>query len=301
MVQTTALPTFLVPETDILPDVSSSLATLRKELKLETARQAQQIKEHTPDLSIMRTQNPQWVERAQRLRYQNFFSHLKECLPEGHPEAVDQDEFDSYCEHLLVVDQNKQENGHAKVVGTYRLRVLDLQECRENNISLYTATEFNLDKLMSNNGKVLELGRSCVHPDYRSGDVIRNLWSGLGEFIATNTIDYVIGCVSFPGADATLHKSSLAYLYQNHMMDESIRTEALDSVKAEIAALPVIPKDQYKTIFRHLPALLKAYIRMGGRVGEGAVLDIECDTLDLCVIANCKDLDSRYSKRFIKR
>lgn len=311
MVQTTALPTFLVPESDVLSEVSSSVAALgvgqqgRKAaeispLRAKTSMDASDV-EQSHELSIIRTQDPFLVEQAQRLRYLTFFGGRTGSWPTGHPQAIDRDEFDQYCEHLIVQDHSRIENGHPKVVGTYRLRVSDLQENREKNIQLYTATEFDLSQLMQKEGKVLELGRSCVHPDYRSGDVIMNLWSGIGEFLATHTIDYMIGCVSFPKANVDVHWDSLAYIKQYHRADADICPQALEQVKAHTDTdFPEMSKVEGKAVFRQLPPLLKAYIRMGARFGEGAVLDPVCDTLDLCVVVKCADIDPRYSKRFIK-
>ncbi len=254
-----------------------------------------------PDLVIIRTQDPHLVQLAQRLRYQTFFGGREGSLPSGHPLAVDHDEFDQFCEHLVVRDNNRIENGEPMVVGTYRLRLSDLRTCRENNTKLYTGTEFDISKLMAGDGTVLELGRSCVHPDYRSGDVITSLWTGIGEYLATHSIDYMIGCVSFPKADISEHWQSLAYINQYHQADSLICPQALDAVRAlHHEAEPVIDKAEGKAIFRQLPPLFKAYIRMGARFGEGAVLDPECDTLDLCVLVKCADIDPRYSKRFIK-
>jgi len=279
------------------------IGNMHKYAQVTDPRSVQSVDEKFLNASfeVLRTRDPKWLERGQRLRYQNFFSHREDALDEDHPDAVDRDEFDQHCDHLIVLDNNNLDKGMPKVVGTYRMRLFDLHSCRENNTSFYTATEFNLDKLMKKQGKVLELGRSCVRSGYRDGTVIRYLWRGLGDFLSEHHVDYILGCVSFPEARADLHLNSIAYLYQNYLMEPELRPLALHAVSAKMGDLPIIDKSDYKSAFNKLPPLLKAYLRIGARVGEGAVLDTHCNTLDLCVVANFNDLDPRYTKRFMRQ
>ena len=253
-----------------------------------------------PDLSSCRigsvylkiAENQSEIEKAQVLRHFVFFEEVNgETNPSG---KIDSDEFDKYCEHLLVVDDSDPSN--EKVVGTYRL----LRQTQDKKVSkFYTETEYDISKLKSSGSNLLELGRSCIHPDYRDGKVIQLLWKGIGMFIAYHKINYLFGCGSFIGADASKHQLGLSYLYHYHSADPAIAPVAREEVKANFEILPIEKIDK-KLGFAALPALLKGYIRTGCKIGNGAVLDRFCNTTDVCIILNTENLAKRYSEHFVK-
>lgn len=233
------------------------------------------------------------IENAQKLRNYVFFEE-----PEGAKEAsgkIDSDEFDDVCEHLLVIDGS--DLGNEKVVGTYRL----LRKTPDKQVTkFYTETEFDISKLKDTNLNLLELGRSCIHPDYRDGKVIQLLWKGIGIFIAHHDIKYLFGCGSFQGADVKQHELGLSYLYHFHSVDDDIAPH----VRPELAAnYNIIPKKELnkKEGLRSLPTLLKGYIRTGCKIGKGAFLDNFCNTTDVCIVLDTTNLAKRYSEHFVKK
>lgn len=237
--------------------------------------------------------NKQEIELAQKLRHFVFFEE-----PKGETEIsgkIDSDEFDEFCEHLLVVDGTEADN--EKVVGTYRL----LRKTADKDVQkFYTETEFDISKLKNSGLNLLELGRSCIHPEYRDGKVIQLLWNGIGIFIAHHDIKYLFGCGSFPGANAKNHEVGLSYLHHFH----SVADDIAPSVKPELAAkYNIIPKEKLdkKEGLRSLPTLLKGYIRTGCKIGKGAFIDNFCDTTDVCIVLDTTNLAKRYSEHFVKK
>lgn len=141
----------------------------------EHAQQAQIVKPtHTPSLQISWARHQDEVEEAQRLRYKVFVEEMGANLPKA-KNGLDQDLFDAWCDHLIVRDEET-----LRVVGTYR--VLTPHQARKLG-SLYSETEFDLTRLTHLRPKMIELGRSCVHQDYRTGSVIMALWSGIGRYM----------------------------------------------------------------------------------------------------------------------
>src|SRR6218665_3820721 len=139
------------------------------------------------------------VLQAQRLRYQIFAEEMgaRLTVPAGSPAGHDIDLFDPYCEHLLV--RLEGQNGEpGEVIGTYRVLT---PEAAKRVGGLYSETEFDLTRLRPLRGKMVELGRSCVHPDHRTGGAIMALWGALAEFMVRNDLDTMIGCASISMRD----------------------------------------------------------------------------------------------------
>lgn len=224
--------------------------------------------------------------QSKKLRYFTFFDE-----PNGLTEPsgkIDEDEFDEICEHLLVMDGNS-------VVGTYRL--LRRNETKKP-ARLYTESEFDISKLLASKHNLLELGRSCIHPDFRDGKVIQLLWKGLGIYLATYNIDYMFGCASFKGTDIEKYNNSIYYLMQNHLAPKEICPTAIASMKVDIKPVNLENVDR-KEVLSQLPALLKGYIRAGCMVGDGAVKDDFCKTIDVCMIMDTSKIAAKYSNKFV--
>jgi putative hemolysin len=253
-----------------------------------------------PDLSSCRignvylkiASNDTEIKKAQILRHFVFFEEVNGATePSG---KIDEDEFDKYFEHLLVIDDTDKNN--EKVVGTYRL----LRRTPDKKVEkFYTETEYDISKLKAGDFNLLELGRSCIHPAYRDGKVIQLLWKGIGIFIAHHKINYLFGCGSFQDVDANKHSLGLSYLYHYHSADSSIAPTARKEVKANFDLIPIEKLDK-KLGFSSLPPLLKGYIRTGCKIGEGAVLDKFCNTTDVCIILDTASIAKRYSEHFVK-
>ena len=226
------------------------------------------------------------VREAQKLRYSVFANEMGARLPATIP-GHDIDLFDDYCEHLLVRDGETN-----AVIGTYRV-LTPVQAKRVGGT--YTDTEFDLTRLRNMRERMVELGRSCVHPDHRHGGVILALWGALFEFMSRNQLDTMIGCASIPmlhngifSGDAAasmwqqLSKSNLASIEFHVRPRLPLPIEELDS------NLPVEP-----------PALIKGYLRLGAKILGAPAWDPDFNTADLPMLMQVRDLPLRYRKHFV--
>ncbi|RJF96321.1 GNAT family N-acetyltransferase [Noviherbaspirillum saxi] len=199
-------------------------------------------------------------------------------------ERLDQDEFDRYCDHLIVRD-----SGTLQVVGTYRL--LKPAAARETG-RLYCESEFDLLRFEHLRGRMVEAGRACIHPDYRSGAVIMLLWAGLAGYLRRHHCDYLIGCASISLADGGANAS---VVYQQLATSQHI-------APAEYRATPHLrlPLQQCDADApRAIPPLLKAYLRSGAWICGEPAWDPEFHCADLLVLLPLANLDSRYARRYL--
>lgn len=226
------------------------------------------------------------IRQAQRLRFRVFADEMGARLNTTVP-GHDVDLFDNYCEHLLVRDQVTRE-----VVGTYRL-LTPAQAIRVG--STYSDTEFDLTRLRSLRERMVELGRSCVHPDYRHGGVIMTLWGALAEFMVRNKLDTMIGCASIPMLHNGIVSGDVAasiwqQLKATHLapIEHHVRPRLPLPVERLNSALEVEP-----------PALIKGYLRLGAKVLGAPAWDPDFNTADLPMMMRIQDLPSRYRKHFL--
>lgn len=227
--------------------------------------------------------SPERIEAAQRLRHRVFAGELGARLGPG-VDGVDRDLFDAHCSHLIVEDESTDE-----VVGTYRV-MLPEQALRAG--CLYIDGEFFMDRLRPIRGRLVEIGRSCVHPDYRSGGVIMLLWAGLGELLGRMRHRYVIGCASVSIADgghfaASLHRQLAAA----HGASEEFRVFPKDR-------LPVEALGHGCAVV--VPPLVKAYLRAGGQVIGEPHRDRDFNCADIPMLLAIERLEGRYARRFVR-
>lgn len=226
------------------------------------------------------------IREAQRLRYSVFAAEMGARLNTplaGH----DVDLFDDYCEHLLVRDSDTRQ-----VIGTYR--VLTPAQARRVG-STYSDTEFDLTRLRSLRERMVELGRSCVHPDHRHGGVILALWGALADFMVRNQLDTMIGCASIPMLHNGMVSGDAAasiwqQLRQTHLapIDYHVRPRLPLPVEQLDGSLPIEP-----------PALIKGYLRLGAKVLGAPAWDPDFNTADLPMLMRLHDLPLRYRKHFL--
>lgn len=233
------------------------------------------------------------VAAAQALRYRVFYENMG-ALPSAAmaAEGRDFDRFDAYCDHLLVLDHA--DGPPARVVGTYRL----LRRSRaEGACGFYSSAEFDLSALDKVPGEVLELGRSCVDPDYRARMVLQSLWQGIADYLMDNRIVLMFGCASFPGTDLDGMSQALSYLAHHHSAPEEWRPRALAGRYVEMDRLPREHIDVARAL-REMPPLIKGYLRIGGVIGKGAVIDDLFNTLDVCLLVETARVPARYMRHY---
>ena len=240
------------------------------------------------------------VALAQRLRYEIFYQE-KSAIPSDEMRASrrDFDKFDDVCDHLLVIDRDVQgEDGQPLVIGTYRLT---REKDAEKVGGFYTAGEFDLGRMISGMPKgtrYLELGRSCIHKDYRSRPgAMQLLWKGLMAYVARFDIDVMFGCASFPGTDPQALALPLSYLHHHHPMPADFMVTARRELYVPMNILAPEALDARDGI-RALPPILKGYVRAGCCIGDGAVIDQQFDTIDVFIFFPLSGIDARYKSRF---
>jgi putative hemolysin len=248
------------------------------------------------NLLIRLAETPADIEASQALRYRVFYEEMA-ATPSDEMRACrwDIDGFDSVCDHLLVIDMDKG-NGALAVVGTYRLlrRSVAIQHG-----GFYSAREYDLTALLNFPGEIVELGRSCVDASYRSRGVMQILWRGLAEYVKQFNIHLMFGCASFPGTEPKHVGQQLAYLHHYHLAPQSLRPRALDHHYVSMGDVPQSGFDK-NAVVSELPPLIKGYLRVGGFVGDGAVVDHQFNTTDVCVIVKTDALTAKYDRRYRK-
>ena len=228
------------------------------------------------------------VREAQRLRHEIFADEMGARLSGAIP-GHDIDLFDDYCEHLMVRD-----TATGAVVGTYR--VLTPAQARRAG-GLYTETEFDLTRLRALRSRMVELGRSCVHRDYRQGSVILALWGALAEFMVRNDLDTMIGCASIPMVHQGVVSGDVAA-----SIWRQVRQDYLAPIELQVRPRLPLPIERLdETLDVEPPALIKGYLRLGAQVLGAPAWDPDFNTADLPMLMRIKDLPVRYRKHFLGR
>jgi putative hemolysin len=246
------------------------------------------------------------VRAAQELRYKVFYGEMG-ARPAAEMVACgrDFDRFDGYCDHLLVIDHAAAENG-GRVVGTYRLL---RKSVAERHAGFYTATEFDVSKLTAVSGEIMELGRACVDASHRNRPTtMQLLWRGIATYTVHHDVKIMFGCASLPGTDPHAIARPLSYLYYNHLAPEHLRARALPDRYVRIDLLPpreidaeaAVAELDARTTLSALPPLIKGYLRLGGLIGDGAVIDLEFQTTDVCIIVVTDRLTTKYFNHYIR-
>ncbi len=232
---------------------------------------------------------------AQRLRFQMFYEAVG-ITPPAHIAAEGRDfqTYDLHCDHLIAVHQDLT-TGAETVVGNYRLmrdKIADMHD------GFKSALEYDLSPLKYYGGNVLELGRACVHPDFRSSGVIQKLWAGIAHYVIRHKVDMMLGTASFPGKDVEGIKNALSYLHQNHSAKAIWTPKALSDNYVD---MNIVPEDRLdrKTAMMEMPPLIKGYLRLGGVFAKGAYIDHELASVDTCVLVETSRIKKRYQRHYI--
>ncbi|ORE92313.1 hemolysin-like protein [Aurantimonas sp. 22II-16-19i] len=244
------------------------------------------------DLEVRLARNAAEVKAAQQLRYRVFYEEMN-AQPSKLQKMTrrDRDSFDRYCDHLLVIDHARGGPILSRIVGTYRLM-------RGERAMLaggfYTAQEFDIAPMLARHSgkRFLELGRSCVLKDYRGKRTVELLWQGIWAYVIAHDVDVLFGCASLAGTDPAMLAAPLGFLQTNAAAPEEWRVRAL-AHRGTFFADPPVDLDPRKAL-AVLPPLLKGYLRLGGYVGVGAVVDHQFGTTDVLIVLPRDRINPRY-------
>ena len=229
-------------------------------------------------------ENNDEIEECMRLRYRIFAQEMGARLSSKMP-GIDQDRFDDYCKHLMVFDASSGE-----VIATTRL-LLEVDAIHAG--LFYSETEFDLHQVLKQPGNFMEVGRTCIDPEYRKGSVLAILWQGIASIIIENDIDYLIGCasISLHGGDSYIN-SVMTTLRKHYFSPSDLRV---------IPRVPLSLEKESIVDDAVLPTLLKGYLRQGAVICGEPHWDAEFHVADVFVLLHCDKISDRYQRHFIER
>ncbi|QMU57846.1 MAG: GNAT family N-acetyltransferase [Boseongicola sp.] len=230
------------------------------------------------------------LRAAERLRYKVFIEELGGDGPlVDHESRFERDQFDPHYDHLILVDSRRDAEALDHVVGVYRL--LDGETASKLG-RFYSEDEYDIAPLRASGRRLLELGRSCLHADFRGGMAMYHLWNALSDYVNDHDIDVLFGVASFHGTDVDAVAPSLSLLHHKHLAPPELRAKAHAKVFQSMNLMPLDDIDRVAAM-KAVPALIKAYLRLGGTVGDGAYVDREFNTIDVCLILDTEQLNER--------
>lgn len=240
-------------------------------------------KQSSANLIVKLANTNEEIRKCQRLRYDIFANEMGANIKSGVP-GLDIDQFDSLGMHLMVLDNRTNE-----VVGTTRL-IMDTNN--KHSIHFYSQTEFDLTNILQIPGRFLEVGRTCIHPDYRNGSTIAVLWQGLANIMVTTDVDYLIGCASIPMEDGGANAKAIMDRLRDKFPAHDQRVYPYKSLPKPSATHLGTP---------NMPSLLKAYLRIGARICGEAYWDTDFNVADVFVFVSREKIDKRYSRHFVQK
>jgi len=262
------------------PFLQSGAASLPLDSRRRLPRTAETVTgQHRLQVAWARSDDA--LREAQRLRYRVFADEMGARL--SGPPGLDVDAFDAYCDHLLVRDLDT-----LKVVGTYRA-LPPHQAARIGR--LYAESEFDVSRLTHLRPKLVEVGRSCVHPDYRHGAVIMSLWGGLAAYMMHNGYETMLGCASVGMNDGGHYAANLFC---------SLPADALAAHEYRAFAHTPLPVEELRTgVAVSPPPLVKGYLRLGAKICGAPAWDPDFNTADFLTLFRLSEINARYARHFI--
>jgi putative hemolysin len=233
-----------------------------------------------PRLTVGLARGPADIEDAQRLRYEVFAQEMGAQLG-ATDDSIDQDEFDPFCDHLIVRDEDS-----SRVVGTYR--ILPPHRARELG-KLYSENEFDLSRLTHLRASLIEVGRSCVQADYRTGSAILLLWAGMAQYMRAAGYRHLIGCASASLADGGMQAARLRDELQKYLAGPEYRV---------FPRLPFPHERMPRAATFDIPPLIKGYLRLGAKVCGEPAWDPDFNTADFLIWVSLDGMSRRYARHF---
>lgn len=231
---------------------------------------------------------PDELKKAQRLRFEIFNIEMDAGVKPTEASVLDCDEFDDICDHIIIVDTDKD-----MVVGTYRLL---LGTVAAQHKGFYSETKFNLESIKRLEGGLLEVGRSCIHKDYRRSQALNLLWQGIAQYCKSHQVRYIFGCANIMTADSRQVNEYFCMLKKLDLV-QKIGVEPVDKKQAIIID-ENIPVDNPKKIFKKLPTLFKGYMSLGLKVCSYPVKG-DFGTAVFFVLLDMQDMNKSYKRRFL--
>jgi putative hemolysin len=247
------------------------------------------IRPDATEFKVRLAQTAQELRAAQRLRYDVFVRELGGGGGElvDHAAGLERDRFDAHFDHMILMHK-----GSDAVIGVYRL----LRGCGAQAAGgFYSESEYDLSPLKIPGRRILELGRSCLHPDFRGGMAMHALWGGLADYVAAHRIDILFGVASFHGTDPEQLAAPLSLLHHRHLAPPELRVRAHARAFQRMDLVPPDRIDRRAAMVK-VPSLIKAYLRLGGTVGEGAFVDHRFNTTDVCLVMDTARLSARQAR-----
>lgn len=233
------------------------------------------------------------IDAAQAVRYKVFVEEMKAQVgADLDRRKRDVDSWDAICDHLLVLDTAIEGDPEDQIVGTYRLL---RQDVAERSGGFYSASEFDVGALLARHPskRFMELGRSCVLPDYRTKRTVELLWQGNWAYALRYGVDAMFGCGSFPGTVPAEHALALSFLHHNILARDEWAVGARPELHRTMDMMPVEAINPKKALAA-LPPLIKGYMRLGAMVGDGAVVDHAFRTTDVLIVLPISNISGRY-------
>ncbi|MCG7492390.1 GNAT family N-acetyltransferase [Thalassobius sp. Cn5-15] len=252
---------------------------------------------HKPEFSTKLVETAEELRAAQRLRYRVFVEELGAGGADvDHEARLEKDRFDPFFDHLILIDHAHEGGLDEQVVGVYRLLRDDQAEAAGQ---FYSEDEYDLTPLRSSGRRLLELGRSCLDVDYRGGAAMFHLWNALAAYVFEHDIEILFGTASFHGTDLEALAQPLAMLYHNHLAPMELRVRAQPDHYADMNRVAIADLDRRRAMVQ-VPALIKAYLRLGGFVGDGAFVDLGFNTIDVCLIMDTSRMNEKQKNIYTK-
>jgi len=235
-------------------------------------------------------ENEQEKTAALRLRFEVFNLEMNEGLSSSWNTGLDQDQYDEHADHLIVIDKNND-----KLVGTYRMLI---KSRAVGNGGFYSEGEFDLTNLKNLPVEILEMGRSCVHKDYRSSGVINYLWAGIAKYVEATNAKYIFGCGSLHTHDVTEVNQIFSYLKSKYYAGDKFRVYPHE--KCIVPGLKDdVPINDLRAIKKKIPPLIKGYFRLGAFICGEPALDSEFGTTDFFILLQTDQITKRYLNHYL--
>ncbi len=243
-------------------------------------------------LEVRLAENQLEIEQVLSLRFRVFNEEMGEGLPQSRENQKDRDDYDQFCDHLIVIDKNNDN----RIVGTYRLL---RGEVAKRNIGFYSETEFDLSTICTLDSELAELGRSCVDPDYRDGSVLAMLWGGLAWYIKQFNVRYLVGCGSIHSTDSCVANAVYAYFRnKNALTPPELRVRPLETHRVVGFDPQYVDRESRRSSLQ-VPPLIKGYLRAGARIAGEPALDALFGVIDFFIFFDAFEIDRKYGRHYL--